>query len=158
MQAQAPGTAGPTPRFPLRAPAAAARGREGKGGRAGTVAPSRISQAIPRRISWGRNEGTLTKLNPASGGEHCGVGVVPGYAKILLGWGGQGSLCTGVGVHPAVGLGIIPQPWDEWDELSGSGVMAHPAALLAPGSSASADIKHKTVTKQKTPQGLENPV
>lgn len=94
-----------------------------------------------------------------------GMGVTPGYqmpvggcTKSHAGCGGHGSLCSGVGVHPAVGLELIRQPLDEWDEFSGSGIMAHPAALLAPGSSGSADIKHKTATKQKTPQGLENPV
>ena len=61
-------------------------------------------------------------------------------AKNLPGLGGQGSL--------------LQQDWGS----SCSRIRAHPTATLAPGSSASADIKHDPLTKQKNPQGLEKPV
>lgn len=98
------GTAGPTPKFPRRAPAADA------GGRAGTTAPSRLSQAIPPNICWGGDdECSLIKQNRTPRGEHSGDGVAPGC------WGTCCQLCQKparmgrAGQPPAVGMGLIPQ-------------------------------------------------
>lgn len=129
---QLSGTAGPTPRFPLRAAAAAARGREGREGRAGTAAPSRISQAIPTHSSWERNEETLTEQNPAPGGERSGDGVTPGCqipddgcAKNRVGWEGRAASAVGLGFTLQWGWNSSHSP-----EMSGMSFLAVELQLI----------------------------
>jgi len=91
-------------------------------------------------LLWGGDECSLIKQNPTPGGEHGGDGVT------LSCWGFWCWLCqkfAWVGKSRAA---------------SRSGVGAHPTATSAPGSSASADINHDPLTKQKSPQGLAKPV